>query len=87
MKNAPLALVTNGSELIEGVMSNITTNLTKTELSGLMIQAPMMLTYETISGSIPLEGTYSNANIRGMAVLEVDFEANKQYIQKEIYGK
>lgn len=87
MKNAPLALVTNGSELIEGVMSNITTNLTQTELSGLMIQAPMMLTYETISGSIPLEGTYSNANIRGMAVLEVDFEANKQYIQKEIYGK
>ena len=46
----------------------------------------MMLTYETISGSIPLEGTYSNANIRGMAVLEVDFEANKQYIQEEIYG-
>ena len=87
MKNAPLALVTNGSELIEGVMSNITTNLTQTELSGLMIQAPMMLTYETISGSIPLEGTYSNANIRGMAVLEVDFEANKQYIQEEIYGK
>ena len=87
MKNAPLALVTNGSELIEGVMSNITTNLTKTELSGLMMQAPMMMTYEMTSGSIPLEGTYSNANIRGMAVLEVDFEANKQYIQKEIYGK
>ena len=87
MKNAPLALVTNGSELIEGVMSNVTTNLTKTELSGLMIQAPMMLTYDMISESIPLEGTYSNANIRGMAVLEVDFEANKQYIREEIYGK
>lgn len=87
IKNAPLALVTNGSELIEGFMSNITTNLTKTELSGLMMQAPMMLTYDMVSGSIPLEGTYSNANIRGMAVLEVDFEANKDYIQTEIYGK
>ena len=87
VKNAPLALVTNGSELIEGVMSNITTNLTKTELSGLMMQAPMMITYDMVSGSIPLEGTYSNANIRGMAVLEVDFEANKQYIKEEIYGK
>ena len=87
VKNAPVALVTNGSELIEGVMSNITTNLTKTELSGLMMQAPMMITYDMVSGSIPLEGTYSNANIRGMAVLEVDFEANKQYIRKEIYGK
>ena len=30
---------------------------------------------------------YSNATVRGMAVLEVDFEANKEYIQKEIYGK
>ena len=87
VKNAPFALVTNGSELIEGVMSNITTNLTKTELSGLMMQAPMMITYDMVSGSIPLEGTYSNANIRGMAVLEVDFEANKQYIREEIYGK
>ena len=87
VKNAPFALVTNGSELIEGVMSNITTNLTKTELSGLMMQAPMMITYDMVSGSIPLEGTYSNSNIRGMAVLEVDFEANKQYIREEIYGK
>ena len=87
VKNAPFALVTNGSELIEGVMSNITTNLTKAELSGLMMQAPMMITYDMVSGSIPLEGTYSNANIRGMAVLEVDFEANKQYIREEIYGK
>lgn len=87
IKSAPLALVTNGGELIDGVMSNITTNLTKSELNGLMLQAPAMLTYDMISGSIPLEGTYSNANIRGMAVLEVDFEANKEYIQTEIYGK
>lgn len=87
MKNAPLTLATNGSELVDGVMSNITTNLTKTELSGLMLQVPIMMTYETVQASIPLEGTYSNANIRGMAVLEVDFEANKEYIRSEIYGK
>ena len=87
MKKAPLALVTNGGELVNGLLSNVTTNLTKTELSGLMMQAPAMLTYDMIQGSIPLEGTYSNAKIRGMAVLEVDFEANKDYIQTEIYGK
>lgn len=87
MKKAPMALVTNGGELIDGLMSNITTNLTQSELSGLMMQAPTMLTYDMIQGSIPLEGTYSNASIRGMSVLEVDFEANKNYIQTEIYGK
>ena len=87
IKKAPVALVTNGGELVDGLMSNITTNLTKTELSGLMMQAPAMLTYDMVQGSIPLEGTYSNASIRGMSVLEVDFEANKEYIQTEIYGK
>lgn len=87
MKSAPLALATNGSELIDGVLSNITTNLTQSELNGLILQAPSMLTYEMVQGSIPLEGTYTDANIRGMAVLEVDFEANKEYIQSEIYGK
>lgn len=87
MKSAPVAMLTNGGELIEGIASNVTTNLTKSEISGLMIQAPAMLTYDLIQGSIPLEGTYSNATIRGMSVLEVDFEANKQYIQTEIYGK
>ena len=86
-KNLTPGISVYGEELINGVMSNITTNLTKTELSGLMMQAPMMLTYDMVSGSIPLDGTYSNANIRGMAVLEVDFEANKSYIKKEIYGK
>lgn len=76
-----------GYELVDGLMSNITTNLTQSELSGLMMQAPAMLGYEMVQSSIPLEGTYANAKIRGMAVLEVDFEANKEYIQKEIYGK
>ena len=52
-----------------------------------MMQTPMMDGYETISESIPLEVTYSNANIRGMAVLEVDFEANKQYLHKKVYGQ
>lgn len=87
IKKAPIAMLKNGRELINGVMTNVTTNLTKPELSGLMIQAPAMLTYDLISGSIPREGTYSNATIRGMAVLEVDFEANKEYIKKDIYGK
>ena len=46
-----------------------------------------MICYDMVSGSIPLAGTYSDAKIRGMAVLELDFDANKEYLQKEIYGK
>ena len=84
---APVAMITNGGQLVNGLMSNIKTNLKKSELVGLMLQAPGMMTYDMVQASIPLEGTYSNAKIRGMSVLEVDFEANKAYIQKEIYGK
>lgn len=86
-EKAPFAVVTNGGKLVDGLMSNIKTNLKKSELSGLMIQTPNMLAYDMVQASIPLEGSYSNASIRGMSVLEVDFEANKAYIQKEIYGK
>ena len=86
-EEAPAALLTNGGELMNGLLNNLTTNLTKSEISGLMMQAPSMVTYEMVQGSIPINGTYSNASIREMSVLEVDFEANKEYIQKEIYGK
>ena len=87
VKNVPVALLKNGSDFIDGIMENVTTNLSSTELTGLVMQAPLMLCYDKVSGSIPLAGTYSNANIRGMAVLELDFDANKAYIQENIYGK
>lgn len=85
-EKAPTALLTNAGELMDGLLSNVKTNLKKSELSEMLIQAPMMLGYETVQTSIPLEDTYSNVSIRGMSVLQVDFEPNIEYIQKEIYG-
>ena len=87
IKSLPVALIKNGNSVVDGLMSNITTNLSATELAGLMMQAPFMIGYDMVSGSIPLAGTYNDAKIRGMAVLELDFDANKEYIQREIYGK
>ncbi len=82
----PKAVVTNPKELIDGLMPNLTTNLTQKECYQLSFLATKLLTYEIVQGSIPLEGTYKNADIRGMAVLEVDFDANKQYLQENLYG-
>lgn len=86
ISNAPKAL-NNLDEVIEGVFSNITTNLTKQECMQLAANGAALLTHEIVQGSIPLEGTYSNANISGMSVLSVDFEANNTYIRSEIYGE
>ena len=87
IQQAPKALLTNPKELMDGILPNLTTNLTQTELFQLSLMAPKALTYEIVQSSIPIEGTYKNATIREMAVLEVDFEANKQYLKENIYGE
>lgn len=87
IKKLPAAAVTNSKELMDGLLPNLTTNLTQNECYQLSFLAPELLSYDLVQSSIPLSGTYKNANIRGMAVLEVDFDANKKYIQENIYGK
>lgn len=87
IRKLPVAFATNQNELIEELFPNLTTNLTQTEVFRLSMDAGKLLSYEILQTVIPAEGTYSNASIRGMSVLEVDFEANKAIIRKEIYGK
>lgn len=87
IKNAPKALVTNPKGLVDGLLPNLTTNLTQAECYALSLQAAKALTYEIVAASIPIEGSYSNATIRQMSVLQVDFEKNKAYIRENIYGK
>lgn len=87
MKKLPLALATNSSEVISGLCSNLTTNMKQSEVYSLSLNAAKYLTYETEQMVIPADGTYSNATIRKMMVLQVDFEANKKIIKEKIYGE
>jgi len=85
--NAPKALVKEPLMLMDTLLPMLTTNLTQTELISLSLQALASIQYDIVQESIPIEGSYSNATIRGMSVLEVDFEANKEYIKTNIYGE
>lgn len=87
IKKLPGALVTNGSEVFDGLMPNLTTNLTKNESFRLSLMAGRLLTYDIVSDNIPQPGTYKDATIRGMSVLEVDFDANKKYLREKLYGE
>lgn len=87
IQKMPGALVRNPGQLVKGIAANLTTNLTETECVKLALQAPKLITYQTEQGSIPVEGSYQNATIRGMSVLQVDFEKNRAYLQEKIYGK
>jgi len=81
------AAMTNFQDLIDGLMPNLTTNLTRNECYRLSLMAGKLLTYDIVSDSIPQPNTYSNATIRKMAVLEVDFETNTKYLKEKIYGE
>lgn len=87
MKKLPVSVVTNPRGLVNGLFPNLTTNLTKWECMMLSLQAGKLAVYDVVQSSIPMEGMYSNANIRGMAVLQVDFEATRSYLQEQLYGR
>ena len=87
IEKLPKAVLTNTGGLIDGLMSNLTTNLTQYECFRLCLMAGKLLTYDIVSDSIPQPGTYQNVSIRGMSVLEVDFKANIDYLKEKIYGE
>lgn len=87
IQELPLALMKNPGQLVDGLLPNLTTNLKKKECYMIGLNAPGYLGYEIVSGSIPVEGSYKEATIRGMAVLEVDFEKNNTYLNNSIYGE
>lgn len=87
IKKLPAAIGTNFQELVDGLLPNLTTNLTQNECYRLSLMAGKLLTYDIVSDSIPQPDTYRNATIRKMQVLEVDFEANIKYLKEKIYGE
>ena len=86
VKKLPASMLKGNGRLLSELLPSLTTNLKKEECFSLSFQAGKFLTYDMVQGSIPLEGTYQNADIRGMSVLEIDFEKNRQYLQDSIYG-
>lgn len=87
IKKLPGAMMTNGNELIDGLFPNLTTNLKRGECYGMALSSWKFVGYDMVQQCVPKEGTYTNATIRSMAVLQVDFEANKQFLKETIYGE
>ena len=87
IKKLPQALLTNSTGLFDGLLPNLTTNLTKAECIRLGLMGAGALTYEITADSIPQPGTWQDATIRKMAVLQVDFEANQKYLKEKLYGE
>ncbi|MBO4609585.1 MAG: LCP family protein [Lachnospiraceae bacterium] len=85
IKKLPGTVLKDFNGFVEALCPNLTTNLTFNECYTLLLRAPFALRYERVSGSLPLENTWWNENIDSMAVLGVDFEANKAYLKENLY--
>lgn len=85
IKKMPKAVLTNSGGLIDGLCPNLTTNMTFTEVYSLVLRAPFWLRYEREGAALPIEGSWWNENKDGMAVLGVDFGANKEYFENRLY--
>lgn len=87
MKKIPAAFLLHPKEMINGIFPNLTTNLSKKDCLILGSQIGRLVTYRVEQSSIPVEGSFSNARIRNMAVLEIDFDKNRRFLMDKIYGK
>lgn len=87
IKKAPKALLTNATELMNGLLPNLTTNLTEAECRQLSLQVINLTRYKLEQTRIPIDGSYQNAKIDGKSVLQVDFAKNQEFIRQVLYGE
>ena len=74
------------NNLADTVLPLIQTNLTKLEISELLLYAPHFLTSEFDQMTIPKQGTYGGMNIRlGAGAFAVDYEINNEILRKFLY--
>lgn len=64
----------------------VKTNLSEGEVASLLLNCFEYMDYEQQQLQIPSDGTWSNATIRGMSVLSVNFLKNAKLLQETIYG-
>ncbi len=74
-------------KLLDHVLPNVTTNLTEKKIISLLLSLPSYKNYGIEQWSIPMEGSYSFLTINRMAVIQVDFEENKNELYKKVYGE
>lgn len=71
--------------LITYCLTQVKTNMSVTEIYEMATEVLAVDNLKTQQAAVPQEGTYNSIDYEGMAVLEIDLEANKQYINELLY--
>ena len=80
-RNDPSTLLS----LIQFCMTQVSTNMSVTELYEMAMDVLSVDNLKTQQAAIPTEGTYEFGTYEEMSVLNIDLEANKDYIQELLY--
>lgn len=64
------------SSLAETFLPRVRTDLTEGNCAALLLMALNLGDYEMETMAVPVDGSWNNANIRGMSVLTIDFDEN-----------
>lgn len=71
--------------LINFCLNHVSTNMSVTEIYDIAKKVLAVDNLKMQQAGVPQDGTYTDVNYEGMAVLEIDVEANKKYIQELLY--
>lgn len=71
--------------LISYCLTQVKTNMSVTEIYEMATQVLAVDNLKTQQAAVPQEGTYTSITYDGMAVLDIDLDANKQYINELLY--
>jgi LCP family protein required for cell wall assembly len=73
--------------LLDIVLPQLTTNLSEKDILSMVLSLPKYAGYDIEQYRIPVNGSYKNLRIRGMAVLGIDFPTNINGMYSVIYGE
>ena len=74
------------NKLCSSIFPLITTDLTESEILGLLFDMPNYKNYELVSNYIPYEGTYDFYTTNKMSVIGIDFEKNIKLFNETVYN-
>jgi len=79
--------LSNVKSILDAVLPNVYTNLTQSDILGLLAKFPTYIKYDIVSQRVPKPGTHESAKINGASVIAVDFDKNIEFLESSIGGK
>lgn len=83
MKNLNLSQI---NDILNSILPEVTTNVGKGEIFSMILSIPAYSKYQFVSWHVPADNSYTDVRIRGMCVLDIDFDKAIKEMDLKIYS-